>query len=293
MTTLPTLDPVYVPGGVRLDNEPFAPEFIIKCCGYVPHNTAWSHPRVFSPFWRLYYNFAPGHRIEHEGRPIALTPRSLVLIPANVIFNCVPARGHPGHLYIHFQFPAHRQPRLAAPLALRADDLAIALAQSLRRCIGDSAVGEITHKALSLLHWTLAKAPSAIATFQQIEPALEKTMAYMGATLHRALSNRELARVTATSQRNFLRMFTAQNHTTPQRYFRQLRLREAARRLAASDDSIDAIAEALGFPDRFYFTRCFTQWMGNSPARFRNACRMDRRVPGQIRNGHPLRERGD
>jgi AraC-like DNA-binding protein len=47
------------------------------------------------------------------------------------------------------------------------------------------------------------------------------------------------------------------------------RIDEAKRLLAASDRPIQAIAEACGFGDAFYFSRVFRKVAGQSPSAFR------------------------
>ena len=47
------------------------------------------------------------------------------------------------------------------------------------------------------------------------------------------------------------------------------RIRLACRQLALSERPIDEIAESLGFPDRYYFSRAFKRHMGCGPATFR------------------------
>ena len=58
-------------------------------------------------------------------------------------------------------------------------------------------------------------------------------------------------------------------NVTPARYVQQVRLRKACQFLIESDGSIDQIAQALGFPDRFYFSRVFKKHTDNSPAQYR------------------------
>ena len=46
-------------------------------------------------------------------------------------------------------------------------------------------------------------------------------------------------------------------------------MRESARLLLQSDETIDAIADDTGFPNRAYFSRVFKQITGEAPAGFR------------------------
>ena len=57
--------------------------------GFLPKNTDWNFPSVFSPFWRLYYNGRRGHCVLFGDRIIELTPAHIVLIPPNCLFHCL------------------------------------------------------------------------------------------------------------------------------------------------------------------------------------------------------------
>jgi len=89
----------------------------------------------------------------------------------------------------------------------------------------------------------------------------------------------------------FIRWFHQHMQTTPQHYVSDCRLRQAARELAGTDDSIDHISERNGFPNRNYFTRVFAQKMGLPPGAFRVKSRESSRaqeglyLPGK-RRGH-------
>jgi AraC-like DNA-binding protein len=54
-------------------------------------------------------------------------------------------------------------------------------------------------------------------------------------------------------------------------YVRRLRVEAAALRLAASNESISAIAHGTGFSDQSHLTRVFKQRMGVTPGRYRVA----------------------
>lgn len=264
----------YVPGSVRLDADPaFAGDFVARAVGFLPRLRDWTFPQVFSPFWRLYHNFAPGHHVEHEGRRLPLGPAHFVIVPESVLFHCVGARGRPDHLYLHFNLPPGYPPTLSAPLTVAAQpagrELARALAETLRE--GDSSPATTAHLAAALLHWTFARIPADVA--RRPSAGLQAALAYLEAHLATDVSNPALARAAGMSRRNLLRAFEAEVQASPQAYVRRRRLREAARRLAHTDETIEVIAEELGFPNRHYFTRQFTRAFACPPAKFRTQYR--------------------
>ena len=265
---------VYVPGGWPLD-DPGSPvrcePLTLRCCGFLAHNRQWNHPQIFSPFWRLYYNFAPGHRIRHAGRTIPLTPARFVLVPENVLFHCESPAGTPGHLFVHFNLLPGWTPHLQEPRTIRADPLLGALARELAREIAHAAGPRAGHLAAALVHWVFGRLRGEESSVRAPAPQLRAVLAHIANHLADDLSNPRLARIAGMSLRGFVRAFRAQVGAPPQAHVRTLRVQEAARRLAHGDESIDQLAEALGFPNRYYFTRRFTRQIGSSPAAFRHA----------------------
>jgi AraC-like DNA-binding protein len=78
-----------------------------------------------------------------------------------------------------------------------------------------------------------------------------------------------LARMAGISVAGFNRAFRRHFDTTPSRFVMEMRVRESARLLLQTGETIDAIAERAGFPNRAYFSRVFRRVTGEPPARFR------------------------
>jgi len=76
------------------------------------------------------------------------------------------------------------------------------------------------------------------------------------------------------SEDHFIRRFRECVGQSPAQYIQEQRVARAAQRLVFTTESIDAIAAATGFANRFYFSRVFTRHMGTSPAAYRNAPRV-------------------
>ncbi len=66
-------------------------------------------------------------------------------------------------------------------------------------------------------------------------------------------------------------VFKRDTGTTMQKYHNSLRMNEAARLLRSTFSTIGEIAEALGFSDMLYFSRCFHSFFGVSPTEYRRS----------------------
>lgn len=87
------------------------------------------------------------------------------------------------------------------------------------------------------------------------------------------LSLRALARRAGWSPFHLHRAFRAVARETPRQYALRLLLERAAVRLAASNDSVLAIAVGTGFSGHEVFTRAFRRHFGVTPSAFRAAAR--------------------
>jgi transcriptional regulator GlxA family with amidase domain len=88
------------------------------------------------------------------------------------------------------------------------------------------------------------------------------------------LTHADLAGLCHLSGDHFVRRFRDAIGRTPARYVTERRIAAAAQRLVFTRDSIDQIAEATGFGNRFYFSRVFARHMGTPPAAYRKTARV-------------------
>lgn len=80
-----------------------------------------------------------------------------------------------------------------------------------------------------------------------------------------------LAEIAGMSRATFAKQFRAVFGRTPMDYVKEVRLRRAARFLAATDMPVKVIASRVGFDSRSYFSRAFKAFAGIDPAGFRAA----------------------
>ena len=80
-----------------------------------------------------------------------------------------------------------------------------------------------------------------------------------------------IAASASVSESECLRCFRSTIGTTPIRYLKQYRIRQAARLLLDTEEKISEIASRCGFQDMSYFTRAFREEMGSVPTEYRKA----------------------
>ncbi|MFE4669896.1 AraC family transcriptional regulator [Streptomyces sp. NPDC056716] len=109
------------------------------------------------------------------------------------------------------------------------------------------------------------------------DPLVAEAMTLMHREPERAWTTQSLARALAVSRSTLTRRFQGATGQSPGGYLTQWRMNLAARRLRDSDDTVEAVARAVGYTSVHAFNRAFSRARAMPPARFRRDSR-DTRV---------------
>jgi len=255
--------------GTRL--SPAGAEFLLRVheCGVLVHRgDDWNFRQVVSPFWRIYHNAKPGCAVIVHGRRTALGPTRAVIIPERVPFDCVSREGVP-HLWIHFSLNFAGARVAEAPLVLTLDIALQTSFSTLRRSISTSSPrAMLSNLSLGILHLCLARLTEDLQP-KPLSPRLYALLEFIDPMLGSSLTNDSLASRVNLNTDAFVRWFRTETGLTPAVYIAGRRIREACRRLAFTDASIEEIADLVGFADRHHFSRVFKTHLGCGPAAFR------------------------
>lgn len=234
----------------------------------------WSHDDLYAPFWRWYWNDAPGAVVQTAEETVELGPERVVLIPPLDISCTTQTRSVVGHLYIHFatglrlaerfRLPIVRHPSAEELRAIR--QLVEMLCREDRPSQRDWSLHFRTH---ALVAAALADIPSDRWEQADADPEVARVLAVMHERPAAALDIQMLSRIASVSPNTLLRRFRRATGTSPHQYLCRLRVDRAGVDLVTSDDSIDEIAQRNGFCDRYHLSRIFKQAKGLSPAAYR------------------------
>ncbi len=256
----------FFPLGVTPDHS----GLVLHESGYLERNDWWVFPHTFSPFWRLYYNRQPGHRVIFPHGEFPLEPGHIMLIPDHQLFESQ-GLGPVPHCWMNFQVSRRLASKQKVPILLLPAQVELELIEAIASCfqgIGRGDRDRIFHTSLALLHLVLSRRE----LHWQQGPGSESVQRAMRAIEEHALADlsvHALAAAAGLSPRGLSKAMQREFGLAPVQILAQARVREAASLLANTHDSIDTIAEKTGFPNRFYFSRVFKRQTGYSPARLR------------------------
>jgi AraC-like DNA-binding protein len=248
----------------------------------------WDRQKYCSPFWRLCANNRKGAGIWTSAGPMAILPGRLVLIPPWLAFETrIPKSGPPiWQCYLHFEcpgLPASLQ-RMLFPKPLCLDPSA-ALSGLVARweeglLSSCSALAEwswaqsLAQAGFSWMLETLGERDRAeCALWLQRSGKLGPLLDHIDRHLSQPLRNPELASLCHCSEDHLIRLFRRGLGVTPAQYVIDRRLTAAAEWLAQTDRTLEDIAAAAGFVDRFHFSKCFKGRIGLPPVVYRKVHR--------------------
>jgi len=247
----------------------------------------WNTRDVQSTYWRFYRNDRDGASLELPTGLYPLQGQRLYFVPAGVRFSCRNVCALQ-HFYVHFDvigLPTVAMRELFhTPLCLPPAPVLEQAVQNLAEELAAGRQNEIVVQCRlkAMLYEGLARGmetfpPEQMARCVQRAAALEPVLPairHIEENLAEPLTNSRLSALCHMSENFFIRQFRQCVGQTPARYITERRVMLAAQRLLFTEQTIDQIADALGFGNRFYFTRVFARHLGVPPAAYRKAARV-------------------
>jgi len=103
-----------------------------------------------------------------------------------------------------------------------------------------------------------------------VSPEMQRVQQHIAEQLGEPLQVRDLARLVCLSPSRFKTRFKAEIGVPPADYIARERIERAKEMLRGGQESVTAIAEAVGYPNPQYFATVFKRYTGLTPSRFRD-----------------------
>jgi len=268
----------------------------LLCCRYWWLKN-WEFNELSFPYWRIYTNNRDGAVITHNGIDYPLREGKIIMIAPNTNFstrlfnNPIPKTGYvirgdkvdfsteellEGnyllHLFIHFNLgtlydnvkPGIFEFNISGLLQKKIDSITSHLRKDSTQFnfkVALNIQSLITH----LLSEIEEKDRFDVSTDLRILDTLD----FIENNISQPLSNEILAERVKLATNAFNRLFKQETGLSPQKYVRKKRIDKSCVLLHHSGQSIEQVALAGGFADRYHFSRIFKQVTGLSPALYR------------------------
>jgi AraC-like DNA-binding protein len=236
----------------------------------LPGMETWHNKKLSAPYWRLYWNLNANAAIHLRDTTVDLNPSTIALIPPYSPFD-KSSNGPVDHFHIHFiagppfdtlrdnlfSFPISREIRSACR-----EVIPVMLQKGFR----DSWV---ISRLSFVIFWALQKIPWESVQSTPLDPRIEQVIQLMDQNMQHPLSNDYFAQKLNMNTNAFIRLFKRLTGASPHSYYTERRIEKACILLHSTVNSIEEIATATGFADRFHFSRVFAETMGTGPAGYR------------------------
>ena len=160
------------------------------------------------------------------------------------------------------------------------DKLKLAMAELIAQEVGMRAMATCLLKQVlvTLLRRSLSSMNLWVERFSILgDPQIARAFADMAARPGFPHSVQSLAQTAGLSRSAFMARFTQLLGKSPMVTLRDLRMRQAAKLLTASNLSVDQVAHCVGYKSRSSFFRAFLQIFGNDPSDYRAGA--NRQIP--------------
>jgi len=230
------------------------------------HLPDWNFANLSAPHWRLYQCEEPDAWVQLEKQRIPLAPDRLWLLPPDLAFSSGNQRPIT-QFYVHFLIRPSLVP--GAPSIFSAPWQNQKESEIFSLLAATPNDWQAACRVQRLVLEALQSVPARHFLPEQADPRARHLIRLMTAEPGRPWSNTTLAGETGFHPQAMVRWFREQTGQTPRQFLLELRVREACLQLLYTPQSIEEIAAATGFCDRYHFSRVFRQIRGLSPAAYR------------------------
>ncbi|QZE14998.1 AraC family transcriptional regulator [Halosquirtibacter laminarini] len=270
----------------------------LHCCRYwwLQH---WEFNELSFPYWRIYHNSEEGAVIMYDNKTYQLTPDKIVMIAPNTSYATrlhnykIPQNGYElkggrigssecfekmqkekyiQHFFIHFNIGMPYDNIAPGVFVYDLTDHFKEKIEVLKQHLNHEHTRFTFYANLvirSLVSDLLSSLPESSWNLISNDFRILEVLSHIETNLNEDLSNISLSNIAGMAPNAFIRLFTKEISTSPQKYVKRKRIDRACVYLHHSNLTIDEVAWQTGFADRYHFSRIFKEITGISPARYK------------------------
>jgi len=238
-----------------------------------PGGPAWNWEDLTYPYWRIYWNGQPGASVTFKGTEYPLDPEFVVVVTPNAGVDHH-LTGVVEHYYLHatLGYPYDRivpHVRMIPVADLPMHQLHTALSDHAGGGSAKRAGPARTLAAHAFVFSVLCAFPPDVWPDPAADPLIRELVRDISLHPEQSHQTGDMAERCGMSVNTLLRRFREQIGRSPQQFVADCRLQKACVLLDHTDRSVEQIAEACGFCDRYHFSKVFKTRYRCGPATFR------------------------
>ncbi len=236
---------------------------------HVVLDDSWKSRNVYSPYSRMYYILDGEGYLKTKDEIICLKPGNLYFIPLGTVFDYT-CDSHLEKIFLHINLFLDNKLDFFSGIN---KIVCIPSDNNREICTQFHCKGIFSRIALKGLIYTdllkIARASMEDYTVIPHSRLVADAISYINNNLSIKLSIKEIADAGFVSPSLLRKKFLEEMNISIGKYIDTRIIFEAEQMLAKGDLNIDLISEALGFCDRFYFTRRFKEQTGITPGEYK------------------------
>jgi len=241
--------------------------------------TDWEYQDLKAPFTRLYLVLEGSAEIILQDRLVTIETGFAYIVPSNMNFSCRTPK-YLKKLYVHFNGEQHYSTsifdtvndimKLSIPLD-RYNRFYTILEEERRE-----SYWEIKGEYTALIYRFISTFENQCMHEGRVEltPDIIELLSYMRQSLSAKMRTSDLANHLNISQSMLSKRFKSCTGISLKQYIQQQLMQQAQVSLIGTNKSIKEIASDLRYEDALYFSRVFSQWVGESPSSYRDKNRL-------------------
>ena len=246
--------------------------FEIIYCGFEAAPIPWEQNNIFSPVWRLWYNFQTAGHVRTGDEVRHLQAREFMILPGKQLFSTWTETKF-DQFYIHFVFTDNVKVTcddiFTVPSDTFSDEYINEFSVLYKNQENRLRCDTIAH---TILGHVLLKSKDSFSMYSlPPDTRIYDICQYISTHLQEKMDNTFLARRCGLARNAFVRLFSEKMGEAPQTFIRRKRIERACYLLQHSSMSLKEISHETGFADQYHFSKVFGRLQYNTPQKYRES----------------------